>query len=797
MVVDWVPAHPYQAETLLFTLEQFAAVPRQCMIVQCTDRVAEDVRRAFRQDGHVVASFSPYLDRTYCNKIAQLDYFADANRSSSASTDYDIQGVFLLDLDVAVLSPLDIPDPEVVWGKIVDGANPGLAVIERLFAAAGIELPPVVPCDWEGRGETVATNFNGGFLYIPHVHLRRLRAAWRKWAEFLHARPSIFDHPSAKKHLDQVSFAMALASEEIPYRHLPTNWNFPCHEDRHPRSFRPEVALRALHYHDRLDEFGLIAPVVSGFAALNTAVERVNATLGRRRGTAFFDGYRRHRAKEAVRLVPVMPKAMFSPDFIARTWIGNRKRRLVLHAGTPKTGTSSLQHHLGANRQRLAANGYWYPPPSDTPEPKHQQINGLLRHGDERAFAAYVEAALRDMPDHTHTILFTTEGIFNHWQDYAPRAKGMLRQLAALFDFELCVWFRPPEYFAAALYAQYVRNPQTTDTPKNVYGRDIDFAGAMRDRWFRRHLDYLGFYHETRHLFGASRVKAFIFASDTVQTFVDEYGIRDLPAGRRWRNTTMHRPGIDIMRIANRFQLGREDHLRIEGLVREIDAVIGNRAKPFRLNEDERALVARYGQRGWELLQPALTTNGNAFAPRRRAVQKNKVFCIGFHKTGTKSLGQALRILGYRVTGPNGAREPGIGSQALSMALALATEFDAFNDNPWPLLYQELDATFPGSRFILTMREPSRWIASVVAYFGDEETPMREWVYGHGAPRGFEADYLARYSRHSEEVMLYFAGRDDLLVMDLENGDGWEKLCGFLEAFVPATAFPHENRREG
>ena len=30
-----------------------------------------------------------------------------------------------------------------------------------------------------------------------------------------------------------------------------------------------------------------------------------------------------------------------------------------------------------------------------------------------------------------------------------------------------------------------------------------------------------------------------------------------------------------------------------------------------------------------------------------------KIFCIGFHKTGTKSLGLALGILGYKVTGPN------------------------------------------------------------------------------------------------------------------------------------------------
>ena len=116
-------------------------------------------------------------------------------------------------------------------------------------------------------------------------------------------------------------------------------------------------------------------------------------------------------------------------------------------------------------------------------------------------------------------------------------------------------------------------------------------------------------------------------------------------------------------------------------------------------------------------------------------VLKPKVFCVGFHKTGTKSLARALEILGYRVTGPNGARDPRIAERALPMALDIASRFDAFNDNPWSVLFRELDAAFPGSRFILTLRAPDSWIDSVVRHFGDERTPMREWIYGAGPDR--------------------------------------------------------------
>lgn len=171
-----------------------------------------------------------------------------------------------------------------------------------------------------------------------------------------------------------------------------------------------------------------------------------------------------------------------------------------------------------------------------------------------------------------------------------------------------------------------------------------------------------------------------------------------------------------------------------------------------------------------------------------------KIFGIGFHKTGTTSLADALRILGYRVTGPNGVNDPDIAANALPMALRLVEDYDAFQDNPWPILYRELDRAFPGSRFILTERDPGAWIGSVVKHFGDRSTPMRRWIYGVGAPLGHEDLFIARYERHNREVREHFAGRpDDLLVLRIAEGEGWEPLCAFLGRDVPAAAFPHSN----
>lgn len=176
--------------------------------------------------------------------------------------------------------------------------------------------------------------------------------------------------------------------------------------------------------------------------------------------------------------------------------------------------------------------------------------------------------------------------------------------------------------------------------------------------------------------------------------------------------------------------------------------------------------------------------------------QKTKVFCIGFHKTGTTSLHRALEMLGYRVHEEFGVHDPDIQQTALNRALALVPDYDAFRDNPWPILYRELDEQVPGSKFILTVRPAERWLQSVLNHFGGRTSAMREWIYGAGDPTGHEHLYVERYQQHNEDVQRYFADRpDDLLVMDLTAGDGWEKLCPYLGYSIPTQEFPHSNKR--
>lgn len=182
--------------------------------------------------------------------------------------------------------------------------------------------------------------------------------------------------------------------------------------------------------------------------------------------------------------------------------------------------------------------------------------------------------------------------------------------------------------------------------------------------------------------------------------------------------------------------------------------------------------------------------------PNTNENKNPKVFGIGFHKTGTSTLAEVLKIFGYSVTGSNWSTQEDIADTYVERCKERSKRFDGFQDNPWPLVYAEMDAMWPGSKFILTTRDADKWVASQVKHFGRHETPMRRFIYGeeYGFPAGNEAHYKKVFNDHIDAVRSHFEGRpEDFLEIDLTAGLGWDPICEFLGRDIPATPFPHAN----
>ncbi len=178
-----------------------------------------------------------------------------------------------------------------------------------------------------------------------------------------------------------------------------------------------------------------------------------------------------------------------------------------------------------------------------------------------------------------------------------------------------------------------------------------------------------------------------------------------------------------------------------------------------------------------------------------------KIFCIGFQKTGTSSLARALSMLGYQVgdavkqlNAGMDWQDPALDQRLRDFMLDFAGRFEALQDSPCAFFYRAFDQAYPGSKFILTLRTPEAWLDSYKRYFPDGNNPLRKWMYGVDRLAGNEAHYLALYQRQNAEIIEYFKDRpQDFLVMDLSKGDGWHELVGFLgKDFL--KPFPHVNK---
>lgn len=183
-----------------------------------------------------------------------------------------------------------------------------------------------------------------------------------------------------------------------------------------------------------------------------------------------------------------------------------------------------------------------------------------------------------------------------------------------------------------------------------------------------------------------------------------------------------------------------------------------------------------------------------------------RVFGIGMHKTGTTSLAKALTRLGFRCAHwPSAHWAKRVYNDVASAgSSALLERTSAAADMPIGLLFRELDAAYPGSKFVLTVRNEWDWLASVERHFSPDNKFFQSWnsdpfshrlhtlLYGR---KRFDRDvFLARYRRHNTEVKEYFRGRrGDLLEFDITQGGDWHELCAFLRVPVPRGTYPREN----
>ena len=212
-----------------------------------------------------------------------------------------------------------------------------------------------------------------------------------------------------------------------------------------------------------------------------------------------------------------------------------------------------------------------------------------------------------------------------------------------------------------------------------------------------------------------------------------------------------------------------------------------------------------------------------------------KVFGIGANKTGTTSLETILKCFGFNLPYQELQSASIFNQVQLGNYLALKEyieKFDAFQDQPFSsgTTYAVVDALFPGSKFILTIREPDLWFNSLKRYvcqaFNVEAEQINEQVFDKSKYcfKGFwkastelevlkisdyqsvvdwsllhnKKHYIQSYIQRNNMIIHHFRQRpNDLIVIDLTKETTTEKINDFLGIPKQYTfKMPHLNQSQ-
>lgn len=170
----------------------------------------------------------------------------------------------------------------------------------------------------------------------------------------------------------------------------------------------------------------------------------------------------------------------------------------------------------------------------------------------------------------------------------------------------------------------------------------------------------------------------------------------------------------------------------------------------------------------------------------------NRIFGIGLSRTGTTSLTHALIHVGIDMI------------HYPSEEQLFNPDVKAVSDIPVARYFKQLDVQFPNSKFIYTVRDRNSWITSMEGHFNKHKPQnIRPWFKEnrkevYGSVDFNEELYKRAFDKHDTAVREYFKDKDNLLILNITKGDGWNKLLPFLDLSAEKATidFPHKRKTQ-
>lgn len=182
-----------------------------------------------------------------------------------------------------------------------------------------------------------------------------------------------------------------------------------------------------------------------------------------------------------------------------------------------------------------------------------------------------------------------------------------------------------------------------------------------------------------------------------------------------------------------------------------------------------------------------------------------KVICIGFHKTGTTSLSDAMEMIGFPISHGSEIFHHVSGNRYDRKLMGHIEESNPFReklltalcegidnshgiqDSPCVFFYKDLAQKYPNAKFMFTTRDENAWFGSLKAFVRDKSNPLRQYMYNVPKITGNEAVLMDAYRKYTREILSYFEDHPNFRSFDITKGElNWENLLEFLgEDFYP------------
>lgn len=101
--------------------------------------------------------------------------------------------------------------------------------------------------------------------------------------------------------------------------------------------------------------------------------------------------------------------------------------------------------------------------------------------------------------------------------------------------------------------------------------------------------------------------------------------------------------------------------------------------------------------------------------------------------------------------------------------------------------YKLLDDQYPNSKFILNTRSVENWIASRIVHYGERDMRLMEEIYN---TKDILKVWGQQWSNHHNDVVNYFAKKNNLLIFNIEKDSGKKIANFFPELKFKSDEFP-------